>query len=201
MNNNIKQNTDIEKRKAFNFLRSYYDVLEEINDDKDKLKYLLAILKKQFEGIEPELNGIPKLCYIGQKHSIDSSRKGWEDKVGYEPPTLTIDPTLTIGGSQGGIGHPTEGDTQPPSGYSVMTTEGVTPPPYLQEQEKEQVEEEEQVKVKEHSTNILGNFDRKKFYHHHIQDIEHIRNLDDISVDDAIDLHYDFIQATNSIFG
>lgn len=189
MTKNIKHNTDIEKRKAFNFLRSYYDVLEEINDDKDKLKYLLAILKKQFEGIEPELNGIPKLCYIGQKHSIDSSRKGWEDKVGYEPPTLTI------GGSQGGIGHPTKGNTQRPSGYSVMTTEGVTQPPYLQEQEKEQVE------VKEHNTNILGDFDRKKFHHHHFQEIEHIRNISDVSLDEAIDLHYDFIQATNSIFG
>lgn len=178
MTKNIKQNTDIEKRKAFNFLRSYYDVLEEINDDKDKLKYLLAILKKQFEGIEPELNGIPKLCYIGQKHSIDSSRKGWEDKVGYEPPTLTI------GGSQGGYEDPT-----------------LTIPPYPQEQEKEQVEEEEQVKVKEHSNNILGNFDRKKFYHNNIREIEHIRNMDNISLDDAIDLHYDALQAIKSVFG
>jgi hypothetical protein len=195
MNKNIKHNTDIEKRKAFNFLRSYYDVLEEINDDKDKLDYLLAILKKQFEGIEPELNSIPKLCYIGQKHSIDSSRKGWEDKVGYEPPTLTI------GGSQGGIGHPTEGNTQPPSGYSVMTTEGVTPPPYLQEQEKEQVEEEEQVEVKENRTNILGDLERKKFYNSNIQEIEHIRTLTNLSIEECVNLHYDALQAMKSVFG
>ena len=186
MSKNIKHNIDIEKRKAFNFLRSYYDVLEEINDDKDKLEYLLAILKKQFEGIEPDLNGIPKLCYIGQKHSIDSSRKGWEDKVGYEPPTLTIDPTLTIGGSQGGIGHPTEGNTQPP---------------YLQEQEKEQVEEEEQVEVKEHRTNILGDLERKKFYNSNIQEIEHIRTLTNLSIEECVNLHYEALQAMKSVFG
>ena len=129
-------------RKAFNFLRSYYDVLEEIYDDKDKLTYLMAILDKQFKGVEPELSGIPKLCYRGQKHSIDSSRKGWEDKVGYEPPTHTIDPTLTIGG----IEPPYKGDIQPPSGDMIMTTEGGIQPPYLQEQEKEEEKEKEQVK-------------------------------------------------------
>jgi hypothetical protein len=120
-------------RKAFNFLRSYYDVLEEIYDDKDKLTYLMAILDKQFKGVEPELSGIPKLCYRGQKHSIDSSRKGWEDKVGYEPPTLTI----------GGIEPPYKGGIQPPSGDMIMTTEGGMEPPYLQEQEKEQEKEKE----------------------------------------------------------
>jgi len=182
MSKNIKQKTDIEKRKAFNFLRSYYDVLEEIHTPEDKLNYLLAILKKQFEGIEPELNGIPKLCYIGQKHSIDSSRKGWEDKVGYEPPTLTI------GGSQGGL----IGGMEYPT-HTIV--------PYQQEQEKEQVKEEEQVKVKEDRTNILGDLERKKFYHNHIQDIEHIRTISDLPLDEAIDLHYDFIQATKSVFG
>jgi hypothetical protein len=119
-------------RKAFNFLRSYYDVLEDIYDDKDKLTYLMAILDKQFKGVEPELTGIPKLCYRGQKHSIDSSRKGWEDKVGYEPPTLTIDPTHTIGG------------IEPPSGDMIMTTEGGMVHPYLQEQEKGKEKEKEQ---------------------------------------------------------
>lgn len=128
-------------RKAFNFLRSYYDVLEDIYDDKDKLTYLMAILDKQFKGIEPELTGIPKLCYKGQKHSIDSSRKGWEDKVGYEPPTLTI------GVGVGGMGHPTKGDIQPPCNNIIMTTEppteGVGVLPYLQEQEKEEEKEKE----------------------------------------------------------
>ena len=171
MNNNIKQNTDIEKRKAFNFLRSYYDVLEEINDDKDKLSYLLAILKKQFEGIEPELNGIPKLCYIGQKHSIDSSRKGWEDKVGYEPPTLTIDPTLTIGGSQGGL----IGGMEYPT-HTIV--------PYQQEQEKEHVKEEEQVKVKEQKKEI----DIKKIYQLNKASIEYIRDLQNCSIEEAISI-------------
>ena len=52
-----------------------------------------------------------------------------------------------------------------------------------------------------HSTNILGDLERKKFRNHHIQEIEHIRNVSDVSLDEAIDIHYDFIQATKSVFG
>ncbi len=51
------------------------------------------------------------------------------------------------------------------------------------------------------NNNILGNFDRKKFYHNNIREIEHIRNMDNISLDDAIDLHYDALQAIKSVFG
>jgi len=171
-------------RKAFNFLRSYYDVLEDIYDDKDKLTYLMAILDKQFKGIEPELTGIPKLCYKGQKHSIDTSRKGWEDKVGYEPPTLTI------GGSEGGMGHPTEGSTegstegdiQPPSGDIIMTTEppteGVRVPPYLQEQEKEQEKEKEEVKEQK----------KEKLKKDEIVSINYIMDSMNCSFDDALDI-------------
>ena len=52
-----------------------------------------------------------------------------------------------------------------------------------------------------HSTNILDDLERKKFRNYHIQEIEHIRNVSGVSLDEAIDIHYDFIQATNSIFG
>ena len=51
------------------------------------------------------------------------------------------------------------------------------------------------------SNNILGNFDRKKFHHDNIREIEHIRNMDNISLDEAIDLHYDALQAMKSVFG
>ena len=83
------------QRLGFNFLRSYYDVLEDIHRNEDKLTYLMAILDKQFKGIEPELTGIPRLCYNGQKHSIDKSVEGWESKT---KQTL-YDPTE--GGSEG----------------------------------------------------------------------------------------------------
>ena len=36
------------KRKAFNFLRSYYDVYNELEKDSDKLSFLESILNKQF---------------------------------------------------------------------------------------------------------------------------------------------------------
>ncbi len=66
------------KRKAFNFLRSYFDVLNEIPDDKDKLDFLLAVLNKQFLNEDPKgLEFIANLCYESQRHAIEKSVKGW----------------------------------------------------------------------------------------------------------------------------
>ena len=66
------------KRKAFNFLRSYFDVLNELKDDSDKLDFLLSIINKQFLDEDPKgLGFVAKLCYESQRHSIESSVKGW----------------------------------------------------------------------------------------------------------------------------
>jgi hypothetical protein len=80
------------KRKAFNFLRSYFDVINELPDDKDKLSFLIAIIEKQFLNKDPEgLEFIAKLCYESQRHQIETSVKGWErasnDTLGTTPPT------------------------------------------------------------------------------------------------------------------
>jgi hypothetical protein len=160
------------KRKAFNFLRSYYDVLEDIYDDKDKLTYLMAILDRQFKGIQPELTGIPRLSYRGQQHNIDKSVEGWESKTGEKLFIPTKDPTE----------DPTEGSYQHPSGDVVMTTEGPTQDPYLQEQEQEEEEEQEQEEVKKE---VL---DKKKFYAQNRSSIEFVRDLNNCSLDDAIDI-------------
>ncbi len=144
------------QRLGFNFLRSYYDVLEDIHRNEDKLTYLMAILDKQFKGIEPELTGIPRLCYNGQKHAIDKSVEGWESKT---KQTL-YDPTEGgyVGGSQDPYQDPTED-------------------PYLQEQEQEKEEEQEQVEVK--LVNKFINYaildsdsSLKKFYVENKNDIE-----------------------------
>ena len=79
-------------RQAFNFYRSYYDILDDITRDQDKLTYLLALLDRQFKGIEPTLENIPRLVYNSQKHSIDKQIEGWENKTGTKldpsvPPT------------------------------------------------------------------------------------------------------------------
>ena len=66
------------KRKAFNFLRSYYDVYNQLENDSDKLSFLDSILNKQFLNEDPvNLEFIPKLCYESQRHAIESSVKGW----------------------------------------------------------------------------------------------------------------------------
>ena len=66
------------KRKAFSFLRSYFDVLNKIKDREDKLDFLLAIIDKQFLNEEPkEMEFIVDLCYESQRHSIEKSVNGW----------------------------------------------------------------------------------------------------------------------------
>ena len=146
------------KREAFNFYRSYYEVLEDIRRPEDKLTYLMALLDRQFRGIEPNLVDIPKLVYNSQKHSIDKQVKGWEDKTKtplydpYQHPTEGGSQGGYEGSGEGGMEHPSYPKPKNPSGDSATTTEGVTEPPYqpptehpyLQEQEKGQEKEEEQ---------------------------------------------------------
>lgn len=71
------------KRKGFNFFRSYYDVYNELEKDKDKLQFIEALLNRQFLGVKPtNLKGMAKFAYISQTNSIDSQVKGYETKTG-----------------------------------------------------------------------------------------------------------------------
>ena len=113
-------------RKAVNFFRSYYDIAKELND-KDRLAFYDALMDKQFENIDPSLEGMAKFAYLSQKHSIDTQIKGYYDKTKDEK----FNPmhTPSVGGSQGGCVAPS-----------------------VQEQEKEKEQEKEQVQLK--SNNI-----------------------------------------------
>lgn len=85
-------------RKAFNFYRSYYDVAKELSK-KDREEFLMALLQKQFEGIEPKLEGMAKFAYLSQQHSIDSQVVGYEQKTKEK---LTPTEGGTVGGTKGG---------------------------------------------------------------------------------------------------
>ena len=114
------------KRKAFNFLRSYFDVLNELEKDSDKLSFLTSIINKQFLNEDPnDLKFIAKLCYESQRHSIESSVKGWirannTDLQGYVLDTPRTDP-------------PTNPPTNPKEEEGEEEVQG-------EEEEKEQVE-------------------------------------------------------------
>jgi hypothetical protein len=89
------------KRKGFNFFRSYYDVYNELETDKDKVAFIEALLDRQFLGIKPTtLTGMAKFAYISQTNSIDSQVKGYEDKT-----KTILHPTQ--GGTVGGSDTPT----------------------------------------------------------------------------------------------
>jgi hypothetical protein len=133
----------MKNRKAFNFYKSYYEVVMELETDKDRLDFLMALLNKQFNDIEPKLFGASKFAYVSQRHSINSQVDGYKHKSGYQPPTEgpLIPPSL------------------PPTYVSntiVMTTEPPSLPPYLQEQEKGEEKEKEKVQEKEQLEIILN---------------------------------------------
>jgi uncharacterized phage protein (TIGR02220 family) len=78
------------KRKAFNFLRSYFDVFNEIPTDKDKLEFLTSIINKQFLDEDPKgLGFISNLCYESQRHQIESSVNGWK-RANKDTPLTTL---------------------------------------------------------------------------------------------------------------
>jgi len=91
-----------EDRKGFNFFKSYFDVYRELSNN-DKVKFMNALLERQFWGVEPlDLKGMSNFAYISQKHNIDAQVKGYEDKTGYPLHPPTAPPT------EGGIYTPTE---------------------------------------------------------------------------------------------
>lgn len=120
----------MKERKAFNFLRSYYEVFMALTDDKDKLQFVQAILKKQFEGEEPEdLTPMAKVCYIGQKHSLDASLNGYLTKVKGIKDRKKDTPSQ----------DPCQAPSQDPIEAPKVT-------PCQQEEEKEKEKEEEKLK-------------------------------------------------------
>lgn len=113
------------KRLAFNFLRSYFDVLNELQNDEDRLAFLMSIINKQFLNEDPkDFNFIVDLCYESQRHSVEKSVKGW----------MTANKTDLLG-------NPTLPPTPPPKGDP---TPDPTPPP-----KEEEVEEKGEVKEKD----------------------------------------------------
>jgi hypothetical protein len=130
------------KRKGFNFFRSYYDVYNELETDKDKVAFIDALLDRQFLGIKPtNLKGMAKFAYISQTNSIDSQVKGYEDKTGE---VLDSDPTV------------------PPT---VPPTDGGQLPPTVQveEKEKEKVQDVKEKLSKKDVDKFILWFNNTKF--------------------------------------
>ena len=112
------------KRKAFKFYRSYYDMFNMLKNDAERLKFIQAVLEKQFLGSNPEPSDSNwYFAYMSQLHSIDKQVKGWQDATGQE---------LT-----GAYDHPPKGPLVHP-----LQEEQV------KEEVKEKVKEKEEEKVK-----------------------------------------------------
>jgi hypothetical protein len=118
------------KRKAFNFLRSYFDVVNELENDSDKLSFLMSVINKQFLDEDPkEMSFLVKLCYSSQKHAIESSVKGWKRVSNTD---MQGNPLFNI-------------TTNPPN--NPPTTPPTNPPTNpIQVEEKEKVKEKDKVK-------------------------------------------------------
>lgn len=146
------------KRKAFNFLRSYFDVVNELENDKDKVDFLMAIINKQFLGEDPEdLNFLVNLCYSSQKHSVEKSVKGWiiANKMDLEGNPIE-------GKKNDGVTPPPTPPPTPPLTPPLTPNEGGSvgvPPKEEEEEEKEQEKEKEEEEGEE-----KGGIDIDVFY-------------------------------------
>jgi hypothetical protein len=65
-------------RTQFKFYKSYYELAKEIDNDKDRAEYLMAICEYQFTGIQPELKGMSKFAFLSQKHSLEKQVVGFK---------------------------------------------------------------------------------------------------------------------------
>ncbi len=136
-----------EKRLGFNFLLSYYEVFKRLPDAESKEKFITSICEKQFFGKDPKLDGIVEFAYASQKHSIDKSRKGWDDSLKKEIKNnsqLFINEELKTYPLQG----PLEGSIKGPS---IQEKE--------EDKDKEKEEEIEKEK-KEQKKNLLIRIDK-----------------------------------------
>ena len=188
-----------DKSNSVIILRSYWESIKDLSDDK-QLLFLKSIIEYGMDSIEPEFTGIEKSFWIQIKTTIDSSMKRYNASV--------------ENGKKGGAPQGNNNAKKQPKSTQEQPETTQQQPKLTKQQPKTRVNNLYKDKDKDkdvdkykdidkdiNSTNILGDFDRQKFHHNHFQEIEHIRNLDDISLDEAIDIHYDFIQATKSVFG
>ena len=190
-----------DKSNSVIILRSYWESIKGLPDDK-QLLFLKSIIEYGMDSIEPEFTGIEKSFWIQIKATIDNSMKRYNTSIengkkGGAPK-----------GNNNAKKQPETTQEQPKSTQEQPKTTELQPETkvdnlYKDKDRYKDVDKDKEVdKYKDViSTNILGDFDRKKFHHNNIREIEHIRNMDNISLDDAIDLHYDALQAIKSVFG
>ena len=129
----------MKNRKAFNFYRSYYDVVVELPDEQ-KVQFLMAILNKQFLDVEPRLDGLVGLLYKSQKHSIDAQVVGYKNKKGITTEGTTEPPTEV---NKENIDFTYQPPTQPP-----------TLPPSVQGEEQGEVKGKWEVKGQVYVKNL-----------------------------------------------
>jgi hypothetical protein len=125
-------------RKGFNFLKSYHDVFQLLDNDKDKADFMKCVFNKQFHGINPDFTNLSAMCkmaYVSQKHSLDKSVKGFEDKTGKKMTPLE----RSFEGNEEPLERSFEGNSKPLEHSFEQVQEEVQ----VQVQEKEEEEEEE----------------------------------------------------------
>ena len=138
-------------RKAFNFFESYYTVALMLENDKDRLQYYDALMKKQFTNVDTELDGLAKFAYLSQKHSIEKQLNGYFSQS-KDADFKEVDIYLAL---------PTEAPTQ---GAMPAPTEAPTVVPSVQVQGKGQVQVQEKVKEQEKVNALIPEFSEFLIY-------------------------------------
>jgi len=86
----------MDKRKAFKFYRSYYDIAMQL-DDENRYQFLMALVEMEFTGTHRQLTGMANFAFTSQKHSIEAQIEGYKarmegatapPKAGGKPPPM-----------------------------------------------------------------------------------------------------------------
>jgi uncharacterized protein YdaU (DUF1376 family) len=190
-----------DKSNSVIILRSYWESIKDLPDDK-QLLFLKSIIEYGMNNIEPEFTGIEKSFWIQIKATIDNSMKRYNTSIengkkGGAPK-----------GNNNAKKQPETTQQQPKSTQEQPKTTIQQPETKVDNLYKDKdkdkykdVDKDKYVDKDVIRTNILGDFDRKKFYNSNIQEIEHIRTLTNLSVEESVDLHYEALQAMKSVFG
>lgn len=89
------------KRLSFNFQRSYFDVMNKLENESDRLSFLEAVINKSFLDEDPkDLSMFSDLAYESQRHFIEKSVKGYKDRMKTDLLGNTLSHTLTEGVSK-----------------------------------------------------------------------------------------------------
>jgi hypothetical protein len=186
-----------DKSNSVIILRSYWESIKDLSDDK-QLLFLKSIIEYGMNNIEPEFTGIEKSFWIQIKTTMDNSMKRYNTSI--------------ENGKKGGAPKGNNNAKKQPKLTQEQPKLTQEQPKTTQEQPKTRVDnlykdkdkykdidKDKDIDKEITSTGILGEFEKKEFYRNNKNDIEFLRTSYGYDIDTAIEVHYNSVKTLDSI--